>query len=521
MTRPGLHLGALLVAAGLGAAEVYVPPPSGDQQPPGDGRAIRRAGAGPVVTDVVLASGEVTPGALFACAPGGRTDGHDFAVEAVSRGAVAVLCERRLDVPVPQVVVGSVRQAIGPLAAAFWSQPSSAMKVVGVTGTNGKTTVCALTAAIFEAAGWPTGIIGTLTGARTTPEAPTLQRRLAQLRDEGARAVAMEVSSHALDQHRVSGTNFAAGVFTNLSQDHLDYHHTMESYFEAKAQLFTRERVDVAVVNVADPWGARLAQRLRGGPVRLVTFSPQDATDVVLGLRRTSFAWRGAQLELNLGGRFNVDNALAAATVARELGVDWDVLAEGLATVAPVRGRFEAVDEGQPFSVLVDFAHTPAALAGALRAARDLAAGPASQGPASEGHPGRVIVVFGAGGDRDRAKRPLMGRVASELADVVVITSDNSRSEKPLAIIEEVASGIEAGRPLVDVDRARAIAGAIAMAGPGDVVLIAGKGHETGQDFGSHVEPFDDVEVARDALRAGGEGPAVGHHVGPSASGAR
>jgi UDP-N-acetylmuramoyl-L-alanyl-D-glutamate--2,6-diaminopimelate ligase len=373
-----------------------------------------------------------------------------------------------------------------------------------VTGTNGKTTTCAFLAGIFDAQGWDAGVIGTLSGERTTPEAPLLQRRLGEMRDLGKAAVAMEVSSHSLDQHRVGGTYFAAGIFTNLSQDHLDYHGTMEAYFASKAQLFTSCNVPVAVVNRADPWGARLVEMLTGADVRLVTFAPSDATEIALGQRRSSFSWRGRRLELQMPGRFNITNAVAAATAAQELGANWDAISGGLASVQPVRGRFEDVDEGQPFTVLVDFAHTPAALAEALQAARDLANRP------RPGHDvGRVIVVFGAGGDRDRAKRPLMGGVASDLADVVVITSDNPRSEKPLSIIEEIASGAH-GASLIDADRAGAIGGALEAAEPGDVVLIAGKGHETGQDFGSHVEQFDDVLVARQNLRRLRESPGMG-----------
>jgi UDP-N-acetylmuramoyl-L-alanyl-D-glutamate--2,6-diaminopimelate ligase len=453
----------------------------------------------PEITDVVIASGQVSPGSLFACVPGSRADGHDFAGEAGQRGAVAVLCERRIEVPVLQVQVPSVRSALGPLSAAFWDFPARALRVVGVTGTNGKTTTCALLASIFEANGWPAGVIGTLTGERTTPEAPALQRELDRLRGAGALAVAMEVSSHALDQGRASGTDFAAGVFTNLSQDHLDYHHTMEDYFGAKARLFTGGQVGVAVVNHENQWGARLVELLSGSGIRVAPFGAGDASEVVIGERGSVFTWRRRRLELNLPGRFNVTNAVAAATTAWELGIGWEAISIGLASVPPVRGRFEVVEEGQPFRVLVDFAHTPAALAEAMRAARELTA--TSQGPGGPCQ-GRVILVFGAGGERDRAKRPLMGQVASDLADVVVITSDNPRSERPLAIIEEVAGGTGGVvPPLVDVDRARAIASALKMARAGDVVLIAGKGHETGQDFGTHVEPFDDVAVARDGLK--------------------
>lgn len=489
MTRVDVRLRALVEAAELELAELVLP----------DGAGEHGRWDGPLVRSVVMTSADVTAGSLFACTPGSHVDGHDFAPDAVRRGAVALLCERRLGLAVPQVVVPSVREAIGPVSAAFWGRPARAMTVVGVTGTNGKTTTCALLAAVFEANGWKAGVVGTLTGTRTTPEAPALQRRLAELRDGGARAVAMEVSSHALSQARVAGTELAAGVFTNLSQDHLDYHGTMEAYFEAKAMLFSPEMVRLAVVNREGPWGAKLTSRLEGGPVPFVTYSPAEATEIVLGRQSSSFTWRGERLALELPGRFNVTNAVAAATTARELGIGWDAIVPGLASAAPVRGRFEPVEAGQPFAVLVDFAHTPAALAEALRAARDIA-GPAGTPVAGAASGGRVIVVFGAGGDRDRDKRPLMGKVAAELADVVVVTSDNPRNEKPLTIIEEVASGIATGEPLVEVDRAKAISGALGMARPGDVVLIAGKGHETVQDHGTYVEEFDDAEVARRAL---------------------
>ena len=327
----------------------------------------------PMVNDIVIVSGEVGPGALFGCVPGSRADGHDYAHEAVQRGAVALLSERPAGAGVPEVVVPSVRRALGPVSAALWGYPSRAMRVVGVTGTNGKTTTCALLAGIFDAQGWDAGVIGTLSGERTTPEAPVLQRRLAEMRDLGKAAVAMEVSSHSLDQYRVGGTYFAAGIFTNLSQDHLDYHGTMEAYFASKARLFTGCSVPVAVVNRADPWGARLVEMLSGADVRLVTFAPSDATEIALGQRSSSFSWQGGRLELQMPGRFNIANAVAAATAARELGANWDAISGGLASVQPVRGRFEEVDEGQPFTVLVDFAHTPAALAEALQAARDLA----------------------------------------------------------------------------------------------------------------------------------------------------
>lgn len=495
MTRPAVRLRVLL-------SEARVPNTllegAGTPRPPGPaglGTAVT-ATEDPEITEIVINAAEAGPGSLFACIKGAHADGHQFAPEAVSRGAVAVLGEHELAVGVPQVLVPSSRAALGPISSALWGNPSKSMHVVGVTGTNGKTTTCALLAGIFDAQGWHAGVIGTLTGARTTPEAPMLQKRLAELRGQGARAVAMEVSSHSLEQHRVDGTDFAAAIFTNLSQDHLDYHGTMESYFEAKAKLFSTGLCRLAVVNRSDRWGEKLARRLEGGPLPVVTFGPEDATDVAVGPRHAEFTWRGERLQLNMGGRFNVSNALAAATTAVELGVGKDAIVKGLASVNPVRGRFEPVEEGQPFAVLVDFAHTPAALAEALKAARELAAG-------------RVIVVFGAGGERDRSKRPLLGRVASELADVVVVTTDNPRRERPEDIIAEVLAGVEGLAPVVEPDRAEAIAGALSMAGPGDVVLLAGKGHETGQDFGDHIDPFDDAAVARAVLaragRAGGD----------------
>jgi UDP-N-acetylmuramoyl-L-alanyl-D-glutamate--2,6-diaminopimelate ligase len=503
-----VRLGTLLAAARLEAA-VTTAWGSGAVAglPGGDTRFLEPEIAGPEIADIVIVSSQVGPGALFGCVPGEHADGHDYAGEAVGRGAVALLCERPLDLPVPQVLVPSVRRALGPVSAALWAYPAKAMRVVGVTGTNGKTTTCALLASIFEANGWPAGVIGTLTGERTTPEAPVLQRRLAEMRDGARAAVSMEVSSHALDQHRVDGTNFSAGVFTNLSQDHLDYHVTMDAYFASKARLFTSDLVGIAVVNRHGPWGARLVELVSGRGADLVTYAPEDANDVVIGPSSSSFSWRGRRLELRMTGRFNILNALAAATTAAELGVGLDAISAGLGSAAPVRGRFEPVEAGQPFTVLVDYAHTPAALAETLMAARELTG---RRGEPDEGK-GRVLLVFGAGGDRDRTKRPLMGKVACELADVAVITSDNPRSEPPRAIIEEVASGANGKPYLVEVDRAKAITRTLDMAAGGDVVLIAGKGHETGQDFGTHVEPFDDVQVARRALVGRGRsGPSEG-----------
>jgi UDP-N-acetylmuramoyl-L-alanyl-D-glutamate--2,6-diaminopimelate ligase len=304
----------------------------------------------------------------------------------------------------------------------------------------------------------------------------------------------MEVSSHALDQHRVDAVHFAAATFTNLTQDHLDYHRTMDEYFAAKARLFESGRADVAVVNADDPWGRRLLDLLAAEGRAAVPFSLADATDLAVGPEGSAFHWQGQAVRLRLRGSFNVANALAAATTGREVGVDPAAIAAGLGAVGAVRGRFEPVVAGQPFTVLIDYAHTPDGLEQALAAARGLAAGD-------------VVVVFGAGGDRDHAKRPLMGEVAGRLADLAVLTSDNPRSEDPDRIMAEVRSGIgPQARLIVDPDRARAIGAALAAAQAGDVVLIAGKGHEAGQEIGGVVIPFDDAEVARAALQdlAGG-----------------
>jgi UDP-N-acetylmuramoyl-L-alanyl-D-glutamate--2,6-diaminopimelate ligase len=439
------------------------------------------------VGSVTMDSRTVAAGAMFACVPGQRTDGHLFAHEAVARGATSLLCERALDLDVAQTVVASVRQALGPVCDAFFGHPSRDLIVAAVTGTNGKTTTCAFLSAIFEANGWPSVSVGTLTHQRTTPEAPDLHALMAKWRDDGGRAIAMEVSSHALHQHRTDAVDFAAGIFTNLTPEHLDYHRTMEEYFEAKARLFDPGRVAVAAVNRGDSWGRKLISRLEGGGTRLETFSIDDAADLRLKPGQSSFQWGGRSVTINLSGRFNVENALAAAACARGLGIDLATIVRGLSSVTGVRGRFELVQAGQPFTVIVDYAHTPDGLAQVLGAARDLGRG-------------QLIVVFGAGGDRDHDKRPPMGRVASELTDLAIVTSDNPRSEDPEAIIEQIVSGA-GGRPMtVEADRAAAIAAALAVAQAGDVVVIAGKGHEQGQEAAGRTVPFDDVEVAREAL---------------------
>ncbi len=429
----------------------------------------------------------VAPGSLFCCVPGARTDGHDHAPEAVAAGASALLCERFLDLDVVQarLAPGRVRSAMAEAAAALHGYPARDLQMVGVTGTNGKTTVTQLVRSILDIAGRPTGVIGTLDGERTTPESPVLQRLLADLRDQGRHAVAMEVSSHALAQQRVDGIVFDVAAFTNLSHDHLDHHATMDDYFAAKASLFEPSRSRQGVVNVDDPWGERLS-RLAEIPV--VPVRRSDAADVVVSVGGIAFRWRGRPVTMAIGGRFNVDNALMAASIASALDVDDDAVVAGLAASAPVPGRMEVIADATPYSVVVDFAHTPAALEVVLSSVRQMTTG-------------KIICVFGCGGDRDRAKRPLMGAVAGRLADVSVLTSDNPRSEDPAAIIDEVRAGMPGHSELVvEPDRRAAIDIALARARPGDLVVIAGKGHETTQTVGDRTVPFDDREEARLAL---------------------
>jgi UDP-N-acetylmuramoyl-L-alanyl-D-glutamate--2,6-diaminopimelate ligase len=433
------------------------------------------------VGDLAYDARAVTPGALFFAVPGERADGHDFAAAAVERGAAALVVERGLDLPVPQVVVRDARAGMAPAADVFFGEPTRELEVVGVTGTSGKTTTSFLLFAILAAAGRRPGMLGTIEArvggerrgvVRTTPEAIDLQRLFREMLDAGDRSCAMEASSHASVLHRLDCVRFAALVFTNLSQDHLDFHGDMESYFEAKRRLFLAEPRPVAVVNVGDDHGRRLAQELPAA----ISFSADDAG-----------ALDGIALQLR--GRFNVENALGALYAARALGIEEDAIRRGLESVRGVPGRFESVDAGQPFHVIVDYAHKPGALENVLRAARELGGG------------GQVICVVGAGGDRDRGKRPVMGRLASELSDVAIVTSDNPRSEDPEAIAAEIVSGAE-GEVEVELDRAAAIGRAIELARPGDVVVIAGKGAEQGQEFGDRTVPFDDREAAKEALKA-------------------
>ena len=410
---------------------------------------------------------------LFFCVPGSRADGHDFAAEAIRRGVAALVVERPLEVDIPQLLVPSVRAAMPVAAVEFFGDPSGVLAVAAITGTNGKTTTAYLLWSILAAAGERPGLLTNVERrvgeevravGLNTPESIDLQRLLRAMLEAGNRSCVMEATSMASVMGRLEGTRFAVLVFTNLTQDHLDFHGTMEDYFEAKRRLFAQAARPV--INVGDPFGARLAAELSDA----VTFTPGDELGGV---------------ELALRGSFNVENALAAAAAARALGLHDDAIKAGLEAVDRVPGRFDPVDEGQPFTVLVDYAHTPGALETVLEAARDLARG-------------RVICVFGAGGDRDRTKRPLMGHVVSELADVAIVTSDNPRSEDPAAIATQVDGGLGLD---IELDRRRAIERALALAQDGDVVVIAGKGHEQGQEVAGRKLPFDDRDVAREALR--------------------
>lgn len=457
------------------------------------------------VTALAYDNRRVEPGTVFFCVRGFTRDGHDFAPDAVARGAVAIVVDHPLGLGVPEVVVDDVRAAMAPAAARLHGDPTAALRTVGVTGTNGKTTTTYLLRALLEAAGRPTGQLGTVTSiiggaerevARTTPEAIDLQATFAQMLAAGDSECVMEVSSHALELGRVEAIHWAVAIFTNLTQDHLDFHPTMEDYFAAKCRLFEASP-GVAVVNIDDSYGARLAAELRGGGIELITvgIDSEDAdlraTDVHSDFGGSTFRAGGLELRSPLPGAFNVMNVLGAVAAVRALGVDDATIAAALPEAGRVPGRFEPVDAGQDFAVLVDYAHTPDSLQNVLTAARPLTRG-------------RLVCVFGCGGDRDRGKRPQMGEISARLADRTIVTSDNPRSEDPEAIVAEILTGIE-NRETTEaiVDRHAAIERAIELALAGDVVVIAGKGHEQGQEFeGGRKLPFDDVQVAREVLRA-------------------
>jgi len=469
------------------------------------------------ITAITHDSRRVTQGALFVCLKGLRVDGHEFVGEALAKGAAAIVAEREVATDgKPLVLVHNTHEALALLCHRFYGEPTQRLKLIGVTGTNGKTTTTHLIAHLLNAQfGDIAAVMGTVGVkwrnqthelSQTTPDAPELVRWLARLRDEGARFVVMEVSSHALAQKRSDGCRFDAAVFTNLSRDHLDFHGDFEAYFFAKARLFTdyahfafrHGKNFQAVINADDPYGQRL-MAMTPAPVTSYGFS-EDASFRAVQVRLTPSGTEFLLLvngvapipkpfRLRLLGRFNVANALAAMATAHLFGVTWETMMTALPEFAPPPGRLELVDEGQPFTVAVDYAHTPDALEKVLMTVREITKG-------------RVIVVFGCGGDRDPTKRPEMGRIATQLADYSVITSDNPRTEDPMAIIAQILEGVVPDATChVEVDRRKAIFHAIAVAKPDDFVLIAGKGHETYQIVGTEKRPFDDREVAREALR--------------------
>jgi UDP-N-acetylmuramoyl-L-alanyl-D-glutamate--2,6-diaminopimelate ligase len=476
---------------------------------------VQRGGAEVEITDLVYDSTRVTPGALYFCVRGMTSDGHDFAPDAVERGAAALVVERVLELPVPQALVADSRAAMAPLAVRFWGDPTAELTVAGITGTNGKTTTAFLLRAILEASGSQTGLLGTvkrIVGAReeevvrTTPEAIDLQAAFRRMLEGRDRACVMEVSSHALALGRSAGIRFDVKAFTNLTQDHLDFHSDMEEYFVAKRTLFEHEldpgtpSSGTAVVNADDRYGRRLIEELRGSGSPLLTFSAAGgeadlrAEEVQFDAAGTRFRCLTSDAEaavaMPLPGHFNVENALAALACASALGIGIGSAAAALSHADRVPGRFEPVALGQPFTVLVDYAHTPDSLDNLLRAARRITEA-------------RLICVFGCGGDRDRHKRPRMGRIAAELADACVVTSDNPRSEDPGAIIAQILDGVPKREDVrVEPDRRAAIGLALDEARPGDTVVIAGKGHEQGQEFvGGRKIPFDDRAVAGEKLR--------------------
>lgn len=429
---------------------------------------------------------------LFFALVGANTDGAKFVAHAVDRGAVAIVATHEIKAPVPVVVIpeSRIHGALTHVSATLSGHPHDGVDLVGVTGTNGKTSVTSLVADVTRALGWNGATIGTLTNERTTPAAPELYRTLASLRStfdtqRPKSVVALEVSSHAIHQHRVEGTRFSIVAFTNLSHDHLDYHHTMDAYFATKSRLFHSDYASRAVIWVDDPYGAQLAASTS---LVVTPVSRSDASDVVSTLGGTIFFWRGHLVNTPLIGDYNIDNALVAMTIVSQLGASDAAVSAAMAQVSAVPGRFEVVHHGE-YTVIVDYAHTPQGLERVLHSVRSLSTG-------------RVLTVFGCGGERDRDKRPEMGRVASELSDVTFVTSDNPRQESPDAIIDAIIAGVVADANVVrEVDRRAAVARAMSAARPGDVVVVAGKGHETTQSFADRVEAFDDREVVRELLR--------------------
>lgn len=465
-----------------------------------------------IVRGMSMDSRRVQPGDLYVCVPGFKVDGHDFAVQAIASGAVALVVERLLPIDAPQVKVSNVRQTIGLIAANAFGHPSEQLELVGVTGTNGKTTITYLIEKIGTKHGGKVGLIGTLgaridgreiPGERTTPEAIEVQKLLGDMVAEGVSMAVMEVSSHAMDLGRVLGCEFDAGIFTNLTQDHLDYHKTMEDYLDAKSRLFSnlvgKKQSKISILNGDDSSFEKLSQ---ASVARVVSYGIENDVDyraenVEVTSEGVRFVVRFREdiqnVQYSTPGVFSVYNALAAFVWGVERGYSPESVAEALAEIPGVPGRFESVRLGQPFQVIVDYAHTPDGLENVVRTARGFTKG-------------RLITVFGCGGDRDRGKRPLMGEAAALWSDFVIATSDNPRTEDPDQISKEVLIGISGVEHVALRDRREAIWSACRMAKSGDTILIAGKGHETYQISGTEVLPFDDREVAREALRGLGYG---------------
>jgi UDP-N-acetylmuramoyl-L-alanyl-D-glutamate--2,6-diaminopimelate ligase len=445
-----------------------------------------------IISDITNDSSQVGLNSLFCCIVGDLADGHEFAQEALNAGASALLVERELPIDCVQVVVTDTRRAMGEISSAFYDHPSQKMRVVGITGTNGKTTTAHLLGAIFRQHGLNTEVFGTLSGVRTTPESCDLQRSLWQAANAGVQAVVMEVTSHALVLQRIVGTRFDTVVFLNLSPEHLDFHKTQEQYFAAKASLFDAQYSGLGFVNRDDVHGQLL---LDATEINTVSFGLDDVKELEVTASSHSYIWRKKKLDVPVGGKFNVSNSLAAATVAAGLGVDVVDIVSGLSAAGTVAGRFQSISNDAPFDVIIDYAHTPDALERVLDTTREIIA------PG-----GKIILVFGCGGDRDKAKRPQMGAIAAAQADCVIVTSDNPRSEEPMDIAHQIISGIDdadrRSAVSVELDRRSAIELALMTARKGDVVIIAGKGHELTQTIGNQVLPFNDAQIANELIGA-------------------
>ncbi|MGI5899315.1 MAG: UDP-N-acetylmuramoyl-L-alanyl-D-glutamate--2,6-diaminopimelate ligase [Christensenellales bacterium] len=454
------------------------------------------------VTDLSIDSRKLEKGMLFYCQRGRNFDGHDYARAAIEKGACALVVDHWLDVDIPQVLVKDVREALALSAARFFGNPAKGMRIVGVTGTKGKTTTTYLIKAIFDRMGWKTGLIGTVStkigdreipGNLTTPETIDFHRNLRMMRDEGIDTLVMEVSANAITLKRIFGVEFEIGVFSNFTQDHLDFYGTMENYFEAKAAFFKKGTVKKAIINIDDDKALDIAQdipRIYFGVADNRGASARDINMLERGMAYT-LAYKGEimDLTLNLPGLFNVYNSMAAAVTALEMGCPPDVVEEGLESVASVPGRIELVETGTPFNVILDYAHSPASLESILKNLRNVTRG-------------RLIALFGCGGDRDREKRPVMGKIAGELADFSIITSDNPRNEDPMSIIGQIEEGISKteGRYMVVENRREAIMAGLMMAEAGDTLILAGKGHETYQEIKGVKKPFDERAIVKELV---------------------